>query len=309
MLDKLEKTELNQISLTGIRALVLIGLLIVKPHSLEEIRKTFIDYKIMDESHSNDILRIDMNTIKKMGCEISRSSPKTNNKYVLTKHPFSFNIPDEELDVIKKVYNYIKQKADISLLIEYDLLFKKIANYVSDEKTKEAILGISVFKYYNLETINQMIYDCKHQVTIELIYQKLNGKNEVRKRILTQKFVFQNDKFYIYGFDLDKKVSTVLNLKCIKSILSKKFENIDFKTKQTKIKYTLTDFDFSELNPDEEIIESFDTYSIIEGTYYNDFLATQRILSWGVRCVVIEPEDFKDKIIEKIKEMRKTYGC
>ena len=47
---------------------------------------------IIDEKTSNDILRIDLNTIKTMGCDISRSSPKTDHKYVLSKHPFEFKI-------------------------------------------------------------------------------------------------------------------------------------------------------------------------------------------------------------------------
>ena len=102
MLKTAEKTDLNQISLTGIRSLVLLGLLIEEPRSLEEIRESFINYKIMEEEHSNDILRIDLNTIKSMGCEISRPSPKTDFKYVLTKHPFSLKISKDEIFVLKK---------------------------------------------------------------------------------------------------------------------------------------------------------------------------------------------------------------
>ena len=89
MFKTADKTELNQISLTGLRALVLIGLLIAKPRSFNEIRRAFIDLKIIDEKTSNDILRIDLNTIKLMGCDISRSSAKTDFRYILTKHPFS----------------------------------------------------------------------------------------------------------------------------------------------------------------------------------------------------------------------------
>ena len=32
---------------------------------------------------------------------------------------------------------------------------------------------------------------------------------------------------------------------------------------------------------------------IIEGSYHNEFLATQRVLSFGSNCTVVEPEDFK----------------
>ena len=38
-------TDLNQISLTGVRAIALIGLLIVAPRSLEEIREALRDLK------------------------------------------------------------------------------------------------------------------------------------------------------------------------------------------------------------------------------------------------------------------------
>ena len=68
MFKLLEDTELNQISLTGTRSLVLVGLLMKAPRSLEEIRKAFIELKIMEPEHSDDILRIDLNTLRTMGC-------------------------------------------------------------------------------------------------------------------------------------------------------------------------------------------------------------------------------------------------
>ena len=83
MFKTADKSDLNQISLTGIRAIVLLGLLIVQPRTLEEIRRAFIEFNIMEESHSNDIIRIDINTIKSIGCEVSRADSKTNYQYVL----------------------------------------------------------------------------------------------------------------------------------------------------------------------------------------------------------------------------------
>ena len=80
-----EKTDLNQISLTGLRALVFISLLVSKPCSMDEIKQNLINLKIMDENQKDDILRIDLNTIKSMGCEILRCSQKTGYKYVLQK--------------------------------------------------------------------------------------------------------------------------------------------------------------------------------------------------------------------------------
>lgn len=303
-----DKTELNQISLTGTRAIILIGLLIVAPRSLEEIRKTFINLKIMEESHSNDIIRIDINTIKAMGCEISRSSPKTNFKYVLTKHPFSFKIQEDELNVLKKIYNKFKEKADLQTLIDYDELFKKIATHIYDNETKEKLLGLSILKHYNLNLLKELIEDCKENTRLEILYQKPTSPKEYKKEIIASELVFQNDKIYLHGFDIKKNASTVLSLSRIKGILARYFNKDSIKTEKTTIKFIYKDLRTQDLDSNEIIIENLEDGYIIEGSYYNDFYATQRILSFGKKCVVLEPESFKNNIIEKIKEMRKNYG-
>ena len=102
------KSELCQVSLTGMRAIVLIGLLLQRPLSLEEIKEEFLNLNLVEEDSSTDIIRIDLNTLKTMGCEISRADKKTNGKFVLTKHPFLLDITSDEVLVFKKIYKKIK---------------------------------------------------------------------------------------------------------------------------------------------------------------------------------------------------------
>lgn len=308
MFKAAEKTELNQISLTGLRALVFIGLLIMQPRSFEEIRKILIDLKIISENNSDDILRIDLNTIKLMGCEISRPTSKTNNKYVLTKHPFCLNVPEKELLVLKKAYNIVKQKADLTTILEYHQLFNKIAFHICDEETKEAMLGISVLKHFDYQIIVDLIDDCKYKRIVDLTYKKPNTTVESRKQIIAQEVVYKNDKIYLYGHNLGNDKPIVLNLNRIKSILSRKKQDANIETYKTKIKFLLKNINKNDLNINEEIVEETKEGFIIEGSYHNEFLATQRVLSFGSRCTVIEPLDFKESIIAKIKEMRNLYG-
>jgi predicted DNA-binding transcriptional regulator YafY len=304
-----ENVELSQISLTGLRALIFIGLLIVQPRSFDEIKKKFIDLKIMDENHSDDIIRIDLNTIKIMGCDIARSSPKTNGKYVLTKHPFTLKIQQEELDVLKKVYNVLKTKVDLRTLIEYDELFKRIASYIYDETSKEELLGISSLKYYNIQTIKDLLLDCKHKRTLDLIYKKSNSATETRRLVVAQDIKFKNDKVYLYGFDLKSNKQIVLNLRRIKSIIARLIKKDNVETNNVIVKFAIKDIDINDLDINEEVIARSDDECIIEGSYHNDFIAMQRILSFGSKCTVLEPEIFKKNIINKIKEMRKIYEC
>lgn len=302
-----EKTELNQISLTGMRAIVLVGLLIVRPRSLEEIRRAFTELNIMEESHSDDILRIDLNTIKAMGCEISRACAKTNHKYVLSKHPFALKIPEKELKALKKVYDKTTEKADILTLIEYDDLFKKIAFHICDESTKESLLGISNLKYYDVEMIKDLLVDCKHNRTLSVLYKKPNSNDATEKEIVVQQLVNNNEKIYLYGYDTKKQESIVLNLRRIMSICSRNFKKSNIEPLQTNIKFIIKNINLDMLEDNERVIDSTDNGYIVEGVYHNEFLATQRILSFGSNCTVLEPVEFKNNIVEKIKEMRKIY--
>lgn len=302
-----DKTDLNQISLTGLRAIAFMGLLIKAPHSLEEIKQAFIEYNIMGKSNSDDILRIDLNTIKLMGCEIERCSPRTNFKYVLTKHPFSLKVPKEEVVVVKKAYNKLKEKVSLDVLLEYDSLFKKIAAHICDNESKEAILGISSLRHYDTDFIKDLILDAKLKRNLVLLYKKPTLKNEILKNIVAQDVVFENDKLHLYCFDLENKKSIVLNIKRITKLISRKFQKSTIDTNIVKIKFLLKEFDPDCLEKNEVVVDAGESGYVIEGEYHNEFLATQRVLSFGSNCIVLGPEKFKNKIIEKIKEMRKTY--
>ena len=302
-----KKTALNQISLTGMRAIVMLGLLIIKPRSLDEIRQAFIDLEIMEESHSDDILRIDLNTLKAMGCEISRAAPKTSHKYVLLKHPFEFKINEDEIDVLKRLYKKVRANSDINLLIEYHELFEKISTFVFDVETKEALLGISILKYFDSPFLKDLKFDCDQKRNLTIVYKKPTSKEEDVKEIIAQELVYKNDKLYLHAFDIQKCKSIVLNVKRIKKILERGLATKCVELETTKILFHLRESGIEFLEDNEKIVTTEDDGYLVQGSYYNDFIAMQRILSFGADCTVVEPVEFRNNIIEKIKEMRRTY--
>ena len=303
-----EKLEVTQISLTGTRALALIGLLIIEPLSFEEIRKKFLEMGIFEEKNSDDILRIDLNTIKSMGCELSRPCISNGYKYVLKKHPFSLNIDKDDVKLLKRAYTKIKNNITLEVLIEYDELLKKIAEFVYDEEVKEYLLGISVLKYYDINEIKELIKDCKTQKIIELVYKNPETKKDNQKILKLEKLVFQNDKIYLYGFDTERQYSTVLLYKRIKKIISKKQDEKFIQPRNIEIIYKLRNFDKNLLLDNEKIIEEENDSIMIQGTFYNDFLAIQRVLSLGSKCTIISPLEIKDAVISKLKAMKEVYN-
>lgn len=308
MFKPADKTELNQISLTGMRAIVLIGLLIEAPRTLDEVREKFIGLNIMEPEHSDDILRIDLNTLRIMGCDITKANIKTGYKYTLLNHPFSLTITSEEFNVIKKAYKWIKESANIELILEYHELFNKLAEYISDLDTREILYGLSVLKSFDTCFIKKLLEDCKLNRVLQLSYQTPTTKENSIKNVLAQKLVFENDKIYLYGFDLDNNQSIVLNIKRITSVLNREEGQGSVEIKTRKVKFFLKNFGITRIEDDENILETNDKGYVVEGVYYNDFIAMQRILSFGSECTVLEPEDFRIDIIEKLKLMRGVYN-
>ena len=211
--------------------------------------------------------------------------------------------------VLKKVYNSIKSKLDLSTLIEYDDLFKKIALHICDEESKEALLGVSVLKYYDIMMVKNLILDCKYKRIIELMYKKTDSSKVSKKEILAQDIVCKNDKIYLYGYDLEKEKSVIFNLRRIKSIISRRLGKGIVEPDKIKIEFSIKNLKENELEDNEEIISNSLEKSLVHGYYHNEFLAIQRMLSFGSRCTVLEPLEFRNNVFEKIKEMRSVYEC
>lgn len=300
--------DLNKISNTGVRGLVLLGLLSVKPRTLDELKRAFVDCGIMSEKNSKDTIRIDINTLQYAGCVITKGTKKNGYKYTLKEHPYVVEFDEEEINFLKRSYNKAKKDLDIIKLLHFDDFFTKLANFVQNEKIREQILGISEFKHYDKDLLRDVYFACGKNYQLNLEYVRPSTNLKVYKNITAQKLVVQNNKVYLYGFDNDIKKSTVLNFKRIKRILARTFGAKEKETNIIKIKFYLKDDFINALDENEMIIETIgDTY-VVEANYYNEFYATQRILSFGKNCKVIEPQDFKERIISKIKEMRDVYG-
>jgi len=308
VLDYAEKKDLKNVSLTGVRAILLLQLLIEAPRTLDEIKKEFVKLGILEENSSDYILRLDMASLKEVGCKISRANKSNNYKYILEEHPFSLDIKEEEIKVLSKLYKKVKEKADVELLLSFDILFKKLAEQVSNKEIKEGLLGISVLKQFNTSIIKDFLLDCTQKRTLNLIYKNPAQKNEKVMEIVAQEFIFKNDKFYLYAFDLNKKESVILDLKRIVKILSRKLKKDIVYTEKFYTKFKLKNVSLDVLEKNEKIVETLPDGFIVEGYYYNDFIASQRVLSFTTNCTVLEPEDFKNSIISKLENMRKLYG-
>ena len=109
------------------------------------------------------------------------------------------------------------------------------------------------------------------------------------------------------GYDFGKKDNVSLNIQRIISVQSRKHTDNQNLETSFNVKFFLKDYDVNSQAEEENILRMDDGGYTIIGRYFNEFVATQRILSFGSNCKVMEPEKFRNKIVDKLKEMRKVY--
>lgn len=299
--------NIRQISSTGARALIVLVALLMSPKTYEEIKTFLIDCGLANSQYSIDTVRMDLNTLKAIGCEISKAVKSNNYKYSIIKHPFNVNITPLEVFFLKEAYKSISKTCSPETLLNYHNLFEKLANISDSEEVKETILGISLLKGLNIDLVKDLVTDEKHHNKIKIIYEVRSNK-EITYDITLEKLGLRSDKLYAFCYNHTLGKRTFLRVAKIRQILCKFFDKNSKFGLDTFVKFKLTQSYLYQLESNETIVETKPDFVIIEGRYYNDFIAMQRILSFGQDCTVLEPENIKELVITKLLEMREVYG-
>ena len=88
------------ISTTGYRTFLVLQSLMQKSRTIDELVEIIQKNPYANKAVSKDTIRLDIVTLKKAGCEISRPSKANNYKYELLKHPFILNLSEEEIQIL-----------------------------------------------------------------------------------------------------------------------------------------------------------------------------------------------------------------
>ena len=82
---KTKKVTYNLMSFTGFKSMLLLSYLMEAPHSYEEIKKYFMENEFIHESISIDTLRVYINSLERLGCEIKRGKKAEGSKATTVK--------------------------------------------------------------------------------------------------------------------------------------------------------------------------------------------------------------------------------
>lgn len=296
----------NLMSLTGYRTLVLLTLLMSAPKSNDEINDCFLNNQYIKEKFSNDTLRIYINSLRAIGCEITRADKSNNRKYELKSHPFDYDIPKGQLKALAKLYKNIYDKIDVREVIEVENFFKKLSSFVKNENTKEYLRNISMLKNIDELILKDLILHCKNKNQIVILYNSpKSGEKEIE--VIADKLSFKSEKLYFWGDNITHAEHSYFRVERILKISNIKIKKSEEQFPLTKVIYELRNQNNYSPKSDETILEASNGKIIVEANAKNDFSLMQRILYMEEDCRVISPKSFKTELLNKLEVMKESY--
>lgn len=299
----------NLMSFSGFKSLLIFSMLVQGPKTYEEIKNNIEHNEYLNDSISIDSIRIYMNTLKKIGCDIKKNHYGRVVKYYIDSHPFELKISDAQAKSIIKVFKAVSKSIELSDFMALHGFFCNISRYILNEDLKAEIIKLSPVSNIDMEMIKELIKYVKNKTEITVLY---NAKNSGKKKeiiIRADKMNIRNGKLYLCGFNSEYNNYGEFLVKYIMKIIRINISTPELLIPEYTVnyKYYKTDNAPFELLSSEKIVEQNDSFLIIEIKSYDKFAVTQRILSLSNKCRVISPSNFKDEIIDCLKRMKEGY--
>lgn len=298
----------NLMSFTGFKSILIFSLLLENPKSYEELRAYLQSHEYLHETVSIDTLRIYLNTLRKIGCKITKTSKNRITRYSIDSHPFELKINERQAKSILKIYKAISKSIEITDFISLQKFFEKFSQYITNEDLKIKLKNISPLNNINPQLINDLTTYAQNNTEITILYNSLNsGKKNID--ILVDKLAINNGKLYVYGINSEHKNYSSFLVSRIIKIISVNIKESKLTAPILKVCYELKkDIEESiELLNCEKIINTTDDKIIIEITSPNKFGIVQRIMFHSNKCKVLYPSAFKSEIISCLKQMKEGY--
>ena len=299
----------NWISLTGYRTLFVLKLLLEKGRGIKELISILEKNKYTAKSLSEDTVRVTLNTLKRAGCKLSRPAQSNNFKYEILSHPFGLSIMDKEADILFKIRQKIAENISWNEIIRFNNLYEKIFALTFNENQKLNEQYARPLINIDKDVLNTLINPQLAGKKLKLIYASpQNGEEELD--VIYKKLKYDNEKLYLWCYIFKYNVNNYLNLEKIKSIKTISIAN-----------YTDTDNNYDVIykiwgeaavtfhkKDYESVIEKNSEYIKVKASVTNDFWFIQRILLFGSDVQIISPDAFKEKMINKIKQIKAGYA-
>ena len=305
---KTNKITHNLMSFTGFKSIYIFSLLLEGPKSYKQIQKAVQEHEYLHETISTDAVRIYINSLKRIGCDIKSITEKRIKYYYIDSHPFELKINTPQAKSILSIYNAISKSIELSDFMAIQHFLNNFAQYITDEDLKNKLISSSPINNIDMELLKELIKYTQNKSEITVFYNSANtGKKNIT--ILADRLYITNGKLYLGGYNSEyENYSGFLVSKIIK-IVSVNINSPTLKTPVYEVIYELYKTDNTAFEPIdcEKVIDDTPQKLTICITSKNKFDITQRILYHAGKCKVISPKEYQEEIIDCLKKMKEGY--
>lgn len=309
-LKQQNRLNYSNISITAYRAIKILKILMEKPRSNSELVDILKNDEITKKSTSDDTIRMSINSLKSVGCDIARPAPANNHKYVLISHPFKIKISKQQVKILLKIRQYFLDINDWKKVLEINKLYDKIILIAESEEVINLISYKKPFIKIKQNILDTLEKENFEQKEILLTYNTSSKKTEIIN--IRSEYVFcEAGRLYIMGWYYKRNNYAYFNVEKISEIHSiktvKKSEIEKNETKKAFYKICGTSVQTFIPTEDETVVIKNSNNIIVSMPLKSEFKTIQRLLSFGSDFELIEPLDLKQKIAHKLKLMRERY--
>ena len=313
--------ETNPYNQTAYRILLLFKWLIEKPLTFADLSKRFSEEPLVGKKISQDTLRLYLNTLKELGCDITRPSARNDYTYRITYHPFSYYLITTDLQVLKETFSCINKQLgfwETVLLCQWlQKIFQNASNSDRDELARQFFEETRLIDYDTIRhLVDRLQAYCEEQ---QLVY--VHYVSPVHERIgfhfLPNKLFQWEGAFYLLGQNEEKEKNCMLRVDKISEVIP--VQNPGLKQclleqrAQTHVYIIrLLHCRLEDYEPLEEIEEvlldtEFPQHLLLKIITDNEFLLKQKLLCCGYQFQILYPFAFKETIQQTLEAMRHLY--
>jgi predicted DNA-binding transcriptional regulator YafY len=308
-----ENKQNENLSLTGYRVMAILKMLKERPHSEAEINENFKNDIIVSRELSKDSIWLYINTLKALGCQISRPTKKNEYKYTLKEHPFKLNLTDQEIKALIEVRKYIATLSSWEISCNFDKFINTVCEFLDEENKKILLkhckLASREIDYtLKMDLIKDIEYYCEENKGILIHYSSPSGQKK-QITFICEELKYENGALYLWGSNAELEETQYLRVDRIESIKKANVESFRPTKQPAKAIYKLYGLHSISYQPAdlEEIIDKDEKSITIQAPMKNKFKLVQKILSFGLDCEVLEPEELKYELYKKLRVMSQLY--
>ena len=305
-MNKYRKTEFNfnYICATAYRVLLLLKFLMVKGLTREEIIKNLGNDDFVPQKINSEIIRTTINSLKDVGCDISRPTKANGYEYRLIKNPFSLKLNEADIKLLNKFRRKTAIKNDFNEILNINSLLEKFCLVIDDKDTIESLKSKGLLAGANTDLIKQINICCKNKSRV--VFKYLSHKKITDFEMITSFMKYEKDKLYVWGYSTKYKEFSYIRVDKIKSYeIKEKFAQNDYE--KSVIRYEMFDQNY-ELEPNEILVKRTDNSLIIDYISVSNFHSIQKFLEKGCDYKILEPDDFKKEFISVLKSIKEVYS-